>query len=223
MPVNRSGVKSRRPAPSGAGAVARRRKIAHPKRAAALPTPGSPASLREVKLSELHLGQRVTHPQYGEGVVKAINEYATEVQFNDGRKPIDPVAAELVPAEPTASLQGLGIPLNQLIRDTVDATVARLGITSPDEAVAELGKRWQGGKLVLHSADSSLQPKEVELELFFHKLVMMRNQLRVLEQKVNGSDALSSADKFDWQQYVTRCYGSMTTFNLLFKDKESHF
>ena len=176
-----------------------------------------------MKLSELHLGLRVTHPQYGEGVVKAINEYATEIQFNDGRKPIDPVAAELVPAEATASLQGLGIPVSQLIREIVDATVTRLGIASPDHAVNELSKRWRGGKLVLHSADPSLQPKEVELELFFHKLVMMRNQLRVLEQKINGSDALSSADKFDWQQYVTRCYGSMTTFNLLFADKESHF
>lgn len=176
-----------------------------------------------MKLSELHLGQHVSHPQYGDGVVKAINEYAAEVLFADGRKPVDPVAADLVPAEATATVVGLAIPLAQLIRETVDATVDRLGLEKPDGSVNELGKRWRGGKLVLHSVDPSLQPKELELEQFFHKIVMMRNQLRVLEQKINTNETLTTAEKFDWQQYITRCYGSMTTFNLLFKEKESHF
>ncbi len=176
-----------------------------------------------MKLTELHLGQRVSHPQYGDGIVKAINEYAAEIQFNDGRKPVEPEAAGLVPAEASASLTGISVPLDHLIREVVEAAVDRLGLQKPDAVVTELGKRWKGGKLVLHSADTTLTPKEVELELFFHKLVMMRNQLRVLEQKINGSEILTSADKFDWQQYITRCYGSMTTFNLLFKDKESYF
>lgn len=99
----------------------------------------------------------------------------------------------------------------------------RLGLERPDDAVRELAKRWKGGRMVLHSTVPTLQTKEVELELFFHKLVMMRNNLRVLEQKVNSHEGLTAAEKFDWQQYITRCYGSMTTFNVLFQDKENQF
>ncbi len=176
-----------------------------------------------MKLTELHLGMRVVHPQYGEGIVKSINEYAAEVLFADGRKPVDPATSDLMPAEPTAHLHGLTLPLEHLIRKTVEALADRLGVEKPDAAVQELGLRWRGGKLVLHPADAALQTKEIEMEVFFHKIVMVRNQLRVLEQKINGSESLTSAEKFDWQQYLTRCYGSLTTFNLLFKEKEQAF
>ena len=176
-----------------------------------------------MKLTELHLGMRVIHPQYGEGLVKSINEYAAEILFSDGRKPVDPEASDLLPAEAQAQLQGLTLPLERLIRQTVEAVADRFGVEKPEAAVHELAARWRGGRLVLHSADPALQSKEVELEVFFHKIVMVRNQLRVLEQKINGSESLSSAEKFDWQQYLTRCYGSLTTFNLLFKEKEQAF
>ena len=176
-----------------------------------------------MKLSELHLGQRVIHPQLGEGVVKAINEFAAEVLFLEGRKPIEPETSGLTAAKAQASLSGMPMPLESLINQVVNAAVNRLGIERPDGLVHELASRWKTGKLILQPSDPSLQSKEVELDLFFHKLVLMRNQLRILEQKVNSSEALTSAEKFDWQQYITRCHGSMTTFNLLFKDKESNF
>lgn len=176
-----------------------------------------------MKLSELHLGQRVIHPQLGEGVVKAINEFAAEVLFLEGRKPIEPQTSGLIAAEPQAALSGMPMPLESLINQVVDAAVNRLGIERPDGSVHELAARWKTGKLVLQPSDPSLQSKEVELDLFFHKLVLMRNQLRILEQKVNSSEALTAAEKFDWQQYITRCYGSMTTFNVLFQDKEDQF
>jgi hypothetical protein len=81
----------------------------------------------------------------------------------------------------------------------------------------------QHGTLIMQPTDSSLQSKEVPLETFFHKIVMIRNNLRVLEQKINASDKLSDADKFDLQQYITRCYGSLPTFNILFKNKDDQF
>jgi hypothetical protein len=99
----------------------------------------------------------------------------------------------------------------------------RLGIENPNAVVEELGARWQKGRVVLHPSDPSLQTKEIPLEVLFHKIVGIRNQLRVLEQKVNANDKLNDAEKVDLQQYITRSYGSLTTFNLLFRNKEDQF
>ena len=181
------------------------------------------AWLSLVKLSELHIGMSVVHPGYGSGVVKALNEHAAEILFVDGLKPVDPESSGVAPAEPQAGVSGLSIPLSQLIAETVGALADRLGLEKPDARVRELAPKWRGGKMVLHPQDPTLATKELELEVLFHKIVMVRNNLRVLEQKVNASETLTSADKFDWQQYITRCYGSLTTFNLLFKEKEDQF
>ncbi|MBA3961945.1 MAG: hypothetical protein H0X40_08595 [Chthoniobacterales bacterium] len=176
-----------------------------------------------IAIQNLYIGMQVRHPRYGLGKIKALTEHTADITFDDAPRTVDPALSELTSAEPTASLTDLQMPLSALIRQTAQAVVDALGLEPAEKIVQGLAGRWQRGTLTLQSADASLQPKEVPLETFFHKVVMVRNNLRVLEQKVNSSEKLSDADKFDLQQYITRCYGSLTTFNVLFKDKEDHF
>jgi antitoxin component of RelBE/YafQ-DinJ toxin-antitoxin module len=176
-----------------------------------------------MSIQALHIGMKVRHPSYGVGDIKSLTEHTAEISFEDKQRTIAPESSDLTVAEPVAVVSELQVPLDALIRQTAQAVVEALGLEKSEAIVEGLANRWQNGNLLLHPADTSLQPKEVPLETFFHKIVMIRNNLRVLEQKVNASEKLSDADKFDMQQYITRCYGSLTTFNILFKDKEDQF
>ena len=176
-----------------------------------------------MKIEALHVGMKVRHPQYGTGTIKTISEQTAEIRFDDGVRTVSPEAAGLEPAEAQVAVSGLTQPLQVFVQETVRAAVAALGLEKPDALVQELAVRWHRGRVVLHPTDPTLQTKEVELEVFFHKIVMMRNNLRVLEQKINAHEKLGEAEKIDMQQYITKCYGSMTTFNVLFRNKEEQF
>ena len=89
--------------------------------------------------------------------------------------------------------------------------------------IVPLGDKWVGGTMILQPANQELKPKEIPIETFFHKIVMLRDRLRVLEQNINSHAVLTDEEKVDLQQYITRIYGSLTTFNVLFSEKDHYF
>lgn len=176
-----------------------------------------------MNMTALTLGMKITHPHYGEGTVEKVSANSADIRFGNILRTIDPKLADISVPEPTIKVGETEIPLKQFITGTIEEVLTRMGCEKPDSVAAQLGGRWHNGKVVLHPSDPTLQTKEVPLEVFFHKIVGMRNQLRVLEQKINAHEKLTDAEKIEMQQYITRCYGSMTTFNVLFKEKEDQF
>jgi hypothetical protein len=178
-----------------------------------------------MKIVDLRPGLQVLHPQYGLGDVKVLTEKTAEVLFNEGRKTLtEEMVEELKPAEPVAKLEGLEKPLRDLIAEVVDVAATKLNLkVNTEEVSPQLAPRWVGGKLMIYPNDTTLANKELELDVFFHKIVMVRDNLRVLEQKINAHPKLNDAERVELQYYITKSYGSLTTFNLLFKEKEQTF
>jgi DUF438 domain-containing protein len=169
--------------------------------------------------TKLGIGTRLQHTQYGPGVVVGV-KYATylisfihhgimEVDKTDDK--LDEIIPENVTAE-VETVSEVEKSLLKILRQWADVT-----------ELVPLGDRWKGGTMLLQPADKTQKPKDVPIEVFFHKIVMLRDRLRVLEQNINSHKLLSDEDKVNMQQYITRIYGSLTTFNVLFKDKEDWF
>ena len=167
----------------------------------------------------LGIGTRLQHTLHGPGVIVGV-KYATYlISFiHDGIKEIDkndPKLDEIIPENVTAEIETTSEVEKSLLK------ILRLWNGTAE--VVPLGDKWKGGTLLLQPADKSLKPKEIPVQDFFHKIVMLRDRLRVLEQNINSSKNLSDEEKVNIQQYITRCYGTLTTFNVLFKEKEHWF
>lgn len=167
----------------------------------------------------LGIGTRLQHTQYGPGVIVGIRYASYLISFiHHGIKEIEKTDSqldEIIPEQVTEEIETHSEVEKSLLK------ILRLwgGISE----TVPLGERWQGGTLLLQPADKQLKPKEIPVEIFFHKIVMLRDRLRVLEQQINAHKILSDADKVNLQQYITRTYGSLTTFNVLFRNKEDWF
>ncbi|HEX7903484.1 MAG TPA: hypothetical protein VF487_06370 [Chitinophagaceae bacterium] len=167
----------------------------------------------------LGIGTRLQHTHHGPGVIVGIRYATYLISFiNHGIKEIDktdPKLDEIIPENVSAEVETTSETEKSLLK------ILRLwgGITEN----VSLGDKWLKGMMLLQPADKSLKPKEIPIEDFFHKIVMLRDRLRVLEQHINSSKKLTDEDKVNTQQYITRCYGSLTTFNVLFKNKEQWF
>ena len=171
-------------------------------------------------MEELAVGTRVDHPRYGEGIVSRNKITSYEIFFERGGKvEITKRNEDLEVLEAPAEK-----PKNSLTLSEIEKVLRFvLEEQSALQEIVPLGEKWIGGNMLLQPANLSLKPKEIPIENFFHKIVMLRDRLRVLEQNINSHEVLTDEEKINLQQYITRIYGSLTTFNILFADKEHYF
>lgn len=165
------------------------------------------------------VGTRLQHIQYGPGVIVGVRYATYLISFiHHGIKEIDKTDThleEIIPENVSAEIETSA----QLEKSLLKI----LRMWNDTQETVRLGDRWTGGIMLLQPKDHLQKPKEIPIEIFFHKIVMLRDRVRVLEQQINAHKKLSDEDKVNLQQYITRIYGSLTTFNVLFKNKEHWF
>ncbi len=166
----------------------------------------------------LGVGSRVNHPAFGKGVIIRIHKVAYDVSFllygikQVGKNYQEWEIIEAEPAEEGLSLTEVEKSLRKI-----------LDLYSDVSQIVPLGDKWKDGVMILRPGEEGLKEKEIPIETFFHKIVMVRDRLRVMEQRINASKNMNDEEKVNLQQYITRIYGSLTTFNVLFKYKEDQF
>lgn len=177
-------------------------------------------------MTNLGIGSRVKHSTLGEGVVCGKNPSHYRISFPtagvkqvlktfSGIEVIEKVEEEEI--QETVAAKAITL-------EEVEDALERILIKWSDATqIVKIADKWKNGKMILKPSDDDLAEKEIPLEQFFHKVVMLRDRLRVLEQKINSHEKFADADKVEMQQYITRIYGSLTTFNVLFKFKDDQF
>lgn len=164
----------------------------------------------------LGIGSRIKHNEHGVGVITNVStKYYWVTFFDKGVETIDlDEEIEIIEAiedeVDTVSFFEVEKMLKNLLEKYSDI--------GPKVSIAD---KWKGGNLILEPGTQT-QNKEIPIDTFFNKIIMVRDRLRVMEQKINSSN-LEQTEKIELQQYITRCYGSLTTFNVLFKNQSDYF
>lgn len=169
------------------------------------------------------IGTRVEHPHFGRGViVEVANEFYTiwfKTQTTAKSVSKDYTDLRIIELVEGSSETSLGLTLADIEQSLENILDRRLN----EFQLVPMATKWLNGMLVMQPGDESLQSKEFPIESFFHKIIMVRDRVRLIEQKINSNKILTDAEKVELQQYITAIYGSLTTFNILFKETHHQF
>lgn len=165
----------------------------------------------------LGIGSRINHPDYGKGVITNVSNKEYWVTFIENG--LETIAID-------SEFEIIDAAENEVdtvsFYDVEQSLLSMLKKWSDISEIVPIGDKWKGGKIILEPGQAGLANKEIPIDTFFHKIIMVRDRLRVMEQKINAS-SIEEIEKIELQQYITRIYGSLTTFNVLFKSQNDYF
>ncbi|MCH7414842.1 hypothetical protein MM213_15180 [Belliella sp. R4-6] len=175
-----------------------------------------------MSLLDLGIGSQIRHPKFGKGVVVESDASFYKIYFNFIAE-VKTIARDYSGFELVEKKEAEYQPISITDIEKAVENVVKRNQPKEDLPKLEMAQKWIKGNLVMHPFNEDLSTKEVPISTFFHKIVMVRERLRVLEQNINNHPKLDDEERIHLQQYITRAYGSLTTFNVLFADKKDHF
>lgn len=168
----------------------------------------------------LGTGSRINHPKFGEGIIVEVDPANYKIYFSSTGD-VRIIARDFARLEIAAKVKMDFEPLS--VKEIERALENVLRKSSDITRAYPLASKWAGGSITINPGNAEMVNKVIPTATFFHKIVMVRERLRVLEQNINNHEKLDDEDKIHLQQYITRAYGSLTTFNVLFANKNDHF
>ena len=168
------------------------------------------------------IGSRVEHPHFGRGVVVETGAEFLTIWFKSANS-AKTVSREYQELRVLEAREAAGEAGSLSLAEIEEALERILNRRLNEFQLVPMAQKWNNGMLILKPGEEGLQQKELPIETFFHKIVMVRDRLRLIEQKINAHKGLTDEEKVDLQQYITGIYGSLTTFNVLFRETHHQF